>query len=127
EDEKAALGDDLKELFAELKAFGFTPKALRESFRRVRNINDADQQEHDAIVDLYVASLTGAGRARTREIIEEFGAAPAADPPAHDLETGEITEQPETAHPIQERPSTNDEASPEAGPQAEASLAGTGT
>lgn len=89
EEEKAAIGEDLKELFAELKANGFTPKALRESFRRVRNIDDADQQEHDAIVDLYVASLTGAGRARTRE---EAG---------HDPETGEITEPQETKVPAQ--------------------------
>lgn len=67
EEEKAAIGDDLKELFAELKGQGFTPKALRESFRRVRNADSADQQEHDAIVDLYVASLTRARPARTRE------------------------------------------------------------
>lgn len=67
EEEKAAIGEDLKALFAELKGNGFAPKALRESFRRVRNINDANQQEHDAIVDLYVASLTGARPARTRE------------------------------------------------------------
>lgn len=67
EEEKAAIGDDLKELFAELKGQGFTPKALRESFRRVRNADNADQQEHDAIVDLYVASLTRARPAHTRE------------------------------------------------------------
>lgn len=67
EEEKDAIGGDLKELFAELKGNGFTPKALRESFRRVRNIGDASQQEHDAIVDLYVAALTGARPARTRE------------------------------------------------------------
>lgn len=67
EEEKAAIGDDLKELFAEYKGHGFVPKALRESFRRVRNIDDADQQEHDAIVDLYVTSLTRGTRAYTRE------------------------------------------------------------
>lgn len=67
EEEKAAIGDDLKELFAELKGHGFTPKAVRESFRRVRNIDNADQQEHDAIVDLYVASLTRARPAHTHE------------------------------------------------------------
>lgn len=74
EAEKDAIGDDLKELFAEFKSRGFAPKALRESFRRVRNINDADQQEHDAIVDLYVASLTGArpAPAHARENIEKF-------------------------------------------------------
>lgn len=67
EEEKQAISQDLKELFIELKGNGFTPKALRESFRRVRNINEADQQEHDALVDLYVASLTGARPAHTRE------------------------------------------------------------
>ena len=67
EEEKQAISQDLKELFIELKGNGFTPKALRESFRRVRNINEADQQEHDALVDLYVASLTCARPAHTRE------------------------------------------------------------
>ena len=71
EEEKAAIGDDLKELFAELKVQGFTPKPLRESFRRVRNIDDANQQEHDAIVDLYVASLTRGTRAYTHESSEQ--------------------------------------------------------
>lgn len=67
EEAKAEVAQDLKELMAELKAHGFAPKALRESFRRVRNIDSADQQEHDAIVDLYVASLTRAHPARTHE------------------------------------------------------------
>jgi uncharacterized protein (UPF0335 family) len=66
EEEKQATADDLKELFAELKGNGFTPKALRESFRRVRNINDANQQEHDELVDLYVTSLTRGTRAHER-------------------------------------------------------------
>lgn len=75
EGEKAAIGEDLKELFAELKGHGFTPKALRESFRRVSNMADAAQQEHDAIVDLYVSSLTGARPAPARvENIDEFPA-----------------------------------------------------
>lgn len=60
EEAKAEVSDDIKELMAELKGHGFTPKAVRESFRRVRDLNDADKQEHDAIVDLYVASLTRA-------------------------------------------------------------------
>lgn len=67
EEAKAEVAHDLKELFAELKGHGFTPKAVRESFRRVRNIDNADQQEHDAIVDLYVASLTRARPAHTHE------------------------------------------------------------
>jgi len=80
EEDKAAIGEDLKELFSEMKANGFSPKALRESFRRVRNISDAAQNEHDAIVDLYVSSLIGARPAPARvETIDKF-----------DLETGEV-------------------------------------
>jgi uncharacterized protein (UPF0335 family) len=66
EAEKKAISDDLKELFAELKGNGFTPKALRESFRRVRNADDADQKEHDELVDLYVTSLMRGTRAHVR-------------------------------------------------------------
>jgi uncharacterized protein (UPF0335 family) len=67
EEAKAEIADDLKELFAELKGNGLDPKALRASFRRVRNIDSAEQQEQDSLVDLYVASLTGARHAHTRE------------------------------------------------------------
>lgn len=106
EEAKAEVSDDIKELMAELKAAGFTPKALRESFRRVRNIGDADQQEHDAIVDLYVASLTRARPApahektlnNSRSYAEEKGSADTignSDP----ISISEIAEheQPETA------------------------------
>lgn len=64
EADKQDISTDLKELFAELKANGFTPKALRESFRRVRKADDADQKEHDELVDLYVASLMRGTRVR---------------------------------------------------------------
>lgn len=64
---KQAVADDLKDLFAEMKGNGLDTKALRASFRRVRDIASAEQQEHDALVDLYVASLTRARPARTRE------------------------------------------------------------
>lgn len=67
EEAKAEIADDLKELMAELKSHGLVPKALRESFRRVRDQDNADKQEHDAMVDLYVASLTRGTRAYTRE------------------------------------------------------------
>ncbi len=71
---KAEVSDDIKELMAELKGHGFTPKAVRESFRRVRDMGDADQQEHDAIVDLYVASLTRAHPAPAHEkTLNNFG------------------------------------------------------
>lgn len=80
EADKAAIADDLKELFAELKGNGLDPKALRVSFRLVRDIDDADKQEQDALVDLYVASLVGARPARhAREIIEEFPPEPSRE------------------------------------------------
>lgn len=61
EAEKKAISDDLKELFAELKGNGFDSKATRAAFREVSTINDAAKTEHDALVDLYVASIVGTG------------------------------------------------------------------
>jgi uncharacterized protein (UPF0335 family) len=96
ENEKAALAEESKELFAELKGQGFDTKVCRASFRRVRNINDAAAQEHDALVDLYVESLTRNTQMRAREIIEQFGSADhsadAGNMVDHDPETGEIAE-----------------------------------
>ena len=58
EEEKAALSADLRELFAEAKGNGFDTKALRAAFRRVAQAGDAAADEHEALVDLYVTSLT---------------------------------------------------------------------
>src|SRR5690606_36409114 len=57
EGEKQAISDDLKELFQELKGHGFDGKALRAAFRKVAKVDDADVQELNAVVDLYVDSL----------------------------------------------------------------------
>lgn len=57
EGEKQAISEDLKELFSELKNQGFDGKALRAAFRDVAKVDDADVQEHNAVVDLYVNSL----------------------------------------------------------------------
>jgi len=92
EEAKADLASDSKELFAELKGQGFDSKALRESFRHVRDAASADKQEHDAIVDLYVASLTRDTRMRAHvENIEKF-----------DPETGELQSEPAIAGPCTE-------------------------
>jgi uncharacterized protein (UPF0335 family) len=74
EKEKAALSEDLKELFVEAKSNGYEPKALRVAFRRRvaadKPISDADR-ELEALVETYLSALTfGAHvepRARTRE------------------------------------------------------------
>lgn len=58
EGEKQAISDDLKELFGELKGQGFDGKALRAAFRMVAKAGDVAVEEHNAMVDLYVDSLT---------------------------------------------------------------------
>ncbi|MCS0501593.1 DUF2312 domain-containing protein [Ancylobacter mangrovi] len=56
EEEKKAIADDIKDVFAEAKGTGFDPKALKEILK-IRK-QDADQRaEHDAIVDLYLQAL----------------------------------------------------------------------
>lgn len=59
EDEKARIGDDLKELFAEQKAFGHDTKAMRAAFRLKVKLDEADpaDAEHEALVDTYLAAL----------------------------------------------------------------------
>lgn len=63
EEAKAEVGDGLKELFGEAKGQGWDTKALRASFRRVRDLEDSEKRsevmEVDALVDLYVTSLLG--------------------------------------------------------------------
>lgn len=84
EAEKQAISDDLKELFAELKANGFDGKALRAAFRTVAKADDISAQEHNAVVDLYVSSLLGTRiatrthAARETEITEPQVAPPPA-------------------------------------------------
>ncbi|WMT88253.1 DUF2312 domain-containing protein [Pelagibacterium sp. 26DY04] len=61
EEAKKAVSDDLKELMAELKGQGLDPKVARAAFRRQRDSEDARKvaadEEFEALVDLYLASL----------------------------------------------------------------------
>ena len=76
EEEKRATAEDLKELFAEAKSNGYDTKALRAAFR-LRALSEeksAEQNEHEALVDLYLAGLGGtidAPRAHPRNAREE--------------------------------------------------------
>jgi uncharacterized protein (UPF0335 family) len=148
EGEKAAISEDLKELFGELKAQGLDGKALRAAFRKVAKAGDTEADLHDATVDLYVGSLLGprikpAGtkvaptQARdARDEITPPQPTKAAEQQHDDHAAGDQGEAPRTlvagipdigtpiSNEIHERASTDDEASSEAGPQAEASLAG---
>lgn len=56
EEEKAAIGDDIKEAFAEAKGTGFDTKAIR-TLVKLRKMDQASRQEAEAILDLYKAAL----------------------------------------------------------------------
>lgn len=70
EEDKAAISDDLKELFQEAKSAGFDTKALRLAFREaVKAENETDRdRELAALVDLYLSALGGTSDALARVI-----------------------------------------------------------
>lgn len=56
EEEKKTIADDIKEVFAEAKGTGFDTKAMR-SIIRLRKKDQAERQEEESILDLYMAAL----------------------------------------------------------------------
>ena len=56
EDEKKAMADDIKEIFAEAKGTGFDVKAMR-AILRLRKMDKADYQEQEYMIDLYKHAL----------------------------------------------------------------------
>lgn len=56
EEEKAALAADVREIFAEAKGDGFDVKVLRQVIKR-RKQDKAEQQEMDALLELYMSAL----------------------------------------------------------------------
>ncbi|MBT3371996.1 MAG: DUF2312 domain-containing protein [Rhodospirillaceae bacterium] len=56
EEEKAALASDVREVYAEAKSVGFDPKIMRQIVR-LRKMNEADQQEMEALIDTYKHAL----------------------------------------------------------------------
>ena len=56
EEEKKTIADDIKEVYAEMKGTGFDTKAVR-SIIRLRKQDQAERQEAEAILDLYMAAL----------------------------------------------------------------------
>ncbi|MCY1294690.1 hypothetical protein D9M68_150900 [compost metagenome] len=121
-EEQDVIGDDIRDIYAEAKGMGFDKTAMGNVVAHLRKVAKKGSEtvaEQGAIFDIYLAAYEGhaPAPARVRENIEKF-----------DPLTGEFLDdkQPETAIETHQRPSTNDEPSPEAGPQAEASPAGTG-
>lgn len=56
EEEKKTIADDIKEVYAECKSTGFDVKAIRQLIR-LRKQDQAERQEAEAILDLYMAAL----------------------------------------------------------------------
>lgn len=56
EEEKKAISDDVKDVFAELKGRGFDVAAVREILR-IRKQDHSERQEKEAILELYLSAL----------------------------------------------------------------------
>lgn len=58
EEDRKAVGADLREVYAEAKGEGFDTKVLRKVVR-LRGQDSAKRQEEAALVDLYIAAIGG--------------------------------------------------------------------
>ncbi|WP_051011703.1 DUF2312 domain-containing protein [Nitratireductor pacificus] len=56
EEDKKAIGEDIRGVYAEMKGNGFDTKAVR-AIVRLRRKDQATRQEEEAILDLYKAAL----------------------------------------------------------------------
>ena len=56
EEEKKALADDIREVYAEAKANGFDAKIMRQVVR-ARKMETAERQEQEALFDLYMSAV----------------------------------------------------------------------
>jgi uncharacterized protein (UPF0335 family) len=56
EEEKKALADDIRDIYAEAKANGFDTKTLR-TVVRLRKQDRAEREEQEALLDLYLHAL----------------------------------------------------------------------
>jgi uncharacterized protein (UPF0335 family) len=58
EEDKAAVANDLKEVYLEAKGNGFDTKILRKVVR-LRKQDKAKRQEEEALIDLYLSAIGG--------------------------------------------------------------------
>lgn len=56
EEEKREIADQIKDVYAEAKAFGFDTKALR-SVIRLRKIEKSDREEQELILETYLMAV----------------------------------------------------------------------
>jgi uncharacterized protein (UPF0335 family) len=55
-EEKKTIGEDIREVFAEAKGTGFDTTAMR-ALIKLRNMDQAERQERETILDLYRSAL----------------------------------------------------------------------
>jgi len=60
EEEKKAINDDIKDIFAEAKSAGFEPKVIKTMIQR-RKLERAEVEERDTLLDLYSRAVDGVG------------------------------------------------------------------
>lgn len=56
EEEKAALGADVREVYSEAKSVGFDSKIIRQIVR-LRKLDGGDRREQEELLDLYKTAL----------------------------------------------------------------------
>ena len=56
EDEKRALGEDIKEVYAEAKGSGFEPKIMRQIIK-IRKMDKDEHDEQESLLDVYKRAL----------------------------------------------------------------------
>ena len=58
EEDKAAVANDMKEVYAEAKGEGFDTKILRKVIRLIKQ-DKVKRQEEEALIDLYLSAIGG--------------------------------------------------------------------
>lgn len=66
EEEKKAISDDIKEIYAEAKGNGFDTRVLRQIVR-IRKQDHAERMEQEALLELYMAALGMAAAPRQQD------------------------------------------------------------
>jgi uncharacterized protein (UPF0335 family) len=56
EEERAAIGDDIRDVFAEAKGNGYDVKALRQVLK-LRKMDASERDEQEAVLDTYLRAL----------------------------------------------------------------------
>ena len=56
EQEKKALSDDIKDVYAQAKSQGFDPKILRQIIR-LRKLDRTEREEAEQLLDLYLTAI----------------------------------------------------------------------